>query len=72
MREALGEPEFDIDGQVVRSGGVVDQIEENASKIDTLYQSHQNGGIRAKLSAPTVALITGISAIVVALIQAMS
>ena len=54
----LGEPEFDIDGQVVRSGGVVDQIEENASKIDTLYQSHQNGGIRAKLSAPTVALIT--------------
>ena len=54
----LGEPEFDIDGQVVRSGGVVDQIEENASKIDTLYQSHQNGGIRAKLSAPTVAPIT--------------
>jgi hypothetical protein len=54
----LGEPEFDIDGQVVRSGGVVDQIEVNASKIDTLYQSHQNGGIRAKLSAPTVALIT--------------
>ena len=54
----LGEPEFDIDGQVVRSGGVVDQIEENASKIDTLYQSHQNGGIRAKLSAPTGALIT--------------
>ena len=54
----LGEPEFYIDGQVVRSGGVVDQVEENASKIDTLYQSHQNGRIRAKLSAPTVALTT--------------
>ena len=49
----FGEQIADIDGNLLREGGSLD-------KLDALYNAQQNDGIKAKLSASTLALVTAL------------
>lgn len=71
ITELFGVVKTNIDGEHVRMGGRLCEIEK---QIQTLYEAQENGGINihipwAKLTAVIVACVSAIGAVMVAIIE---
>lgn len=71
ITELFGVVKTNIDGEKIRMGGRLCEIEK---QVNTLYEAQQNGGMNihipwAKLSAVLVAVVSVIGAVMVAIIE---